>query len=301
MNLAENLTRDFPQVVGENFTNEAKERWATDFKILLQRRDVTLRGTANWSARSTPSSGACSPRARLASTRSATPRATPTSSGRWRWRVRRSGRQGGRGAARSGCGWWGVGCLQPGPGPGPLLAGRDARVGEWYPAQPMAGYIPKTIVSLVQPAVYAVAGRLFVLTAGRAGSAQYHPTVATFYETGLVTALYEQLLMSPQLVHLEIRHEMPYPGPTGAPKRVDLWIRPLNGGHPTLIEAGDFGVSKVHTDLAKLKTLNPNGTNWFLAFFRDEQAGTPQDCLDSSFARKNGLDSAKVQCRRQSW
>lgn len=42
MNLAENLTRDFPQVVGENFTNDAKERWATDFKILLQRRDVTL-------------------------------------------------------------------------------------------------------------------------------------------------------------------------------------------------------------------------------------------------------------------
>ena len=42
MNLAENLSRDFPQVVGENFTNEAKERWATDFKILLQRRDVTM-------------------------------------------------------------------------------------------------------------------------------------------------------------------------------------------------------------------------------------------------------------------
>ena len=42
MNLAENLTRDFPQVVGENFTNESKERWATDFKILLQRRDVAM-------------------------------------------------------------------------------------------------------------------------------------------------------------------------------------------------------------------------------------------------------------------
>lgn len=42
MNLAENLSRDFPQVVPENFTNESKERWATDFKILLQRRDVTL-------------------------------------------------------------------------------------------------------------------------------------------------------------------------------------------------------------------------------------------------------------------
>ncbi len=42
MNLAENLSRDYPQVVPEAFTNDAKERWATDFKILLQRRDVLL-------------------------------------------------------------------------------------------------------------------------------------------------------------------------------------------------------------------------------------------------------------------
>jgi len=42
MNLAENLTRDFPQVVAENFTNDTKERWATDLKILLQRRDIAL-------------------------------------------------------------------------------------------------------------------------------------------------------------------------------------------------------------------------------------------------------------------
>ncbi len=42
MNLAENLARDYPQVVPESFTNESKERWATDFKILLQRRDVAL-------------------------------------------------------------------------------------------------------------------------------------------------------------------------------------------------------------------------------------------------------------------
>lgn len=42
MNLAENLARDYPQAVAEVFSNEAKERWATDFKILLQRRDVVL-------------------------------------------------------------------------------------------------------------------------------------------------------------------------------------------------------------------------------------------------------------------
>ncbi|MBN2717907.1 MAG: terminase family protein [Deltaproteobacteria bacterium] len=42
MNLAENLSRDYPQVIPEAFSNESKERWATDFKILLQRRDIIL-------------------------------------------------------------------------------------------------------------------------------------------------------------------------------------------------------------------------------------------------------------------
>jgi len=42
MNLAENLSRDFPQVVSETFSSESKERWCTDFKILLQHRDVLL-------------------------------------------------------------------------------------------------------------------------------------------------------------------------------------------------------------------------------------------------------------------
>ncbi len=42
MNLAENLGRDYPHVVPENFTNDSKERWATNFKILLQRREVAL-------------------------------------------------------------------------------------------------------------------------------------------------------------------------------------------------------------------------------------------------------------------
>lgn len=42
MHLAENLRRDFPNVVPETFTNESKETWANDFKILLQRKDVAL-------------------------------------------------------------------------------------------------------------------------------------------------------------------------------------------------------------------------------------------------------------------
>lgn len=42
MNLAENLSRDYPQVVSETFTPGAKERWATELKILLQRRAVEL-------------------------------------------------------------------------------------------------------------------------------------------------------------------------------------------------------------------------------------------------------------------
>ena len=42
MHLAENLASDYPQVVPEVFSNESKERWCTDLKILFQRRDIEL-------------------------------------------------------------------------------------------------------------------------------------------------------------------------------------------------------------------------------------------------------------------
>lgn len=42
MHLAEDLQQEFPQVVPEVFSNASKERWATDFKIALQRREVAL-------------------------------------------------------------------------------------------------------------------------------------------------------------------------------------------------------------------------------------------------------------------
>jgi hypothetical protein len=145
----------------------------------------------------------------------------------------------------------------------------------------MAGKIPRTIFAL--------------------GSTKHQPTVATFYETGIVTALYEALLMSPVLAHLEIRHEMAYKTTAGkgAPKQVDLWIRPHNGGCPIMIEAGDFGVGKVHKDLAKLKTLNAKGTNWFLALFRYlPTAADPLSELTKSFQRSNGLDHSKVKMEK---
>lgn len=42
MMLAENLSREFPQVVPEDFTTSNKELWCTDFKIGLQRRMIDL-------------------------------------------------------------------------------------------------------------------------------------------------------------------------------------------------------------------------------------------------------------------
>lgn len=42
MNLAENLSRRFPQVVPEDFTTHSKEVWANDFKIGLQRRLIEI-------------------------------------------------------------------------------------------------------------------------------------------------------------------------------------------------------------------------------------------------------------------
>lgn len=165
----------------------------------------------------------------------------------------------------------------------------------------MPGKIPRTIIALVEPAVWSLAARLMILTTDRPGSKKHRPTVSTFYETGLVTALYEALLMSPVLAHLEIRHEMGFKVSTGvgAPKQVDLWLRPRNGGWPTMIEAGDFGVGKVHKDLKKLKQLNPKGNNWFLAFFRSgSAAGDPLLELEKSFSRKNGLDETRVEMSR---
>lgn len=152
------------------------------------------------------------------------------------------------------------------------------------------------LFSCVEPAVYALAVRLFVLTTDRDGSSMYKPTVATFFETGIITAIYEHLLMLPSLAHLEIRHEMPYHGPVGAPRQVDLWIRPPGGGYAHLIEAGDFSPGKVHRDLAKIKAINPNGANWFLAFFRKPPgAANPTPVINQSFLRVNGLDDARVE------
>jgi hypothetical protein len=137
----------------------------------------------------------------------------------------------------------------------------------------------------MEPAAQAVAARLFVLTTRRPGSAKYRPTVATFYETSLVTSLFEFLLMSPVLINLEIRHEMKYkkPGKVGAPKRVDLWLRQPNGGRPHLIEAGDYTAKKVHADLKKLKNLDAQAYRWFLAFFRKQDATDAKTIIETAF------------------
>jgi len=44
MHMTENLAADYPVVQAETFTNENKERWATNYKILLQKRKLVLPG-----------------------------------------------------------------------------------------------------------------------------------------------------------------------------------------------------------------------------------------------------------------
>lgn len=164
----------------------------------------------------------------------------------------------------------------------------------------MSGKIPRTIFRLVEPAVWSLAARLLILTTDRKGSAKAKPTVATFYETGIVTSLYEAMLMSAVLSNYDIRHEEPYktPGKKGAPKQVDLWLRPHNGGISILIEAGDFSPGKVTRDLAKIKKLNPKGTNWFLAFFRRAHAADPLAELNRSSSAKVGSMQRGSKWRR---
>jgi hypothetical protein len=99
MHLAENLRRDFPQVVPETFTNESKEVWANDFEILLQRKDIVLPKDREWVAQIHSVNGGSRRAASRASRSNATTpaAATPTASGPSR---SRAGRNEGRCRAR---------------------------------------------------------------------------------------------------------------------------------------------------------------------------------------------------------
>lgn len=157
--------------------------------------------------------------------------------------------------------------------------------------------IGRTLFEAIPASVRACAARLYVLTNGRVGSKKHRPDVMKFYETGIVFSLYEHLLMTPPLAHLDIRWEMAFPAKR-RPKQVDLWLRPWNGGNPHLLEAGDFQVGKVHSDCRKMRKLNPKGTNWFLAFFRDGakvDVKDPWATIIASIGRKNGLDNTVVK------
>lgn len=129
--------------------------------------------------------------------------------------------------------------------------------------------ISKSVCGMIEPAIRHVADRLYILTSARAGSQKRKPSIEKFFETGLVVAIYEYLLMLPELAHLEICHEKPYSKKT-RPEQVDIWIMSPKGGRHTIIEAGDFSPKKVKEDATKMRRLNPSGTNWFLAFFRDQ-------------------------------
>ena len=158
--------------------------------------------------------------------------------------------------------------------------------------------IPRAIFHLVKPAVISFVHRLLLLTHGRPGSEHSKLEVSTLFETGLVTSLYEYLLMSPVFHDYEIRREWKIrTGAKQRPKQIDLWLRPVKGGRPYLIEAGDFTPGKAKDDLNKLHTYNPSAYHYFLAFFRDipDQAKSPFDTLNKSAKRKtNGLDTSCV-------
>ncbi len=148
--------------------------------------------------------------------------------------------------------------------------------------------IPRTVLDSVEPSIRSLSDRLFVLTAGRQGSKKAQIDISSFFETGIVVALFEFLLMTPALAHLEIRHENPYRATT-KPEQVDLWIRAPTGGRAVVIEAGDFSPGKVKNDAKKMRRLNRNGTNWFLALFRDYHAAAPWARINSCRRRKGSL------------
>jgi len=143
----------------------------------------------------------------------------------------------------------------------------------------------KEVFAVVNPAVRHVADRLFVLSGSRHGVESRKPRIDKFFETGLVVAIFEYLLMLPSLAHLEICHEKPYRKKT-RPEQVDIWIRSIKGGTDMLIEAGDFTPGKLKDDAAKMRRLNPTGQNWFLAFFREQPKGGQTDAASQNPEKK---------------
>jgi len=52
---------------------------------------------------------------------------------------------------------------------------------------------------------------------------------------------------------------------------------------------------KYTQDLRKIRKLNKNGTNWFLAFFRGYVDANPWPILEASLSRSNGLKKSLVK------
>ena len=157
--------------------------------------------------------------------------------------------------------------------------------------------IPRTVFDLVKPSVVFFAYRLLLLTHDRPGSVHANLNVSTLFETGIVTSLYEHLLMSPVLRDYEIRREWRIKtGKKQRPQQIDLWLRPTKGGHPFLIEVGDFTPGKVKTDLNKCHKFNPKAYCWFLALFRDipAEARDPFAKLKKTAKNKRGLDTTLI-------
>ncbi len=149
--------------------------------------------------------------------------------------------------------------------------------------------IPRAICDLVRPAVVSFVHRLILLSYGRHGSIDSQLEVSTLFETGLVTSLYEYVLMSPVFRDYEIRREWKIKdGKKQRPKQIDLWLRPVKGGRPFLIEVGDYTPAKVKHDLNKTYSHDAHATHYFLAFFRDTEthATKPFDVIEKSVKRK---------------
>ena len=147
--------------------------------------------------------------------------------------------------------------------------------------------IPRAIANAVQPAVQAIATRLFYLTTYRPGSKKYKPSVLNLYETTFAHSIYEHLLMDPTINDHDIRHEFKV-----GKERVDLWMRNAGGGPAHFIEVGLFTKKKVEEDLNKLKKLKPGEKRWMLALFRGATAKRePKKTVSASLRRENGLDN----------
>lgn len=117
--------------------------------------------------------------------------------------------------------------------------------------------VPRCIVEATELALVSYLTPIFFLTQERPGVKRHKPTSGLIHESAIVIAVYQHLLMHPELNShdYDIRWEHQLNRSHGRnPPRADLYLGPARseGGRKTWVEVGDMEKAKALKDASKL-------------------------------------------------